>query len=222
MPPPPGAPFTTNDTEARATSFSNETEVTFASRGYSIDQPLAMVTRDLPNTYSDLAAGTMLANLMTDSFRKATKADIGFSCNGLARAPLTRGKTGVQTVYDVFAVAPLGAGVVDTATAGSALVTAYFTGKELKHLLEYWLIENPTHPGEWFPRVSGMKFHYDLSRPKFDFVTAIELGDFDRGYKPIDITGKDARLYSLSCSLIPELLTYAGSQMSAFFFQAVL
>ena len=103
------------------------TTVVFASRGYSIDQPLAVAPRDLPNTFTDIAAGTLLANLCTDAFRKATRADIGFTANGMMRARLTRGKSGVQTVYDVFAVAPLGAGVVDT-TAGSALVTGYFTG----------------------------------------------------------------------------------------------
>ena len=117
------------------------------------------------------------------------------------RAGLTRGKTGVQTVYDVFAMAPLGAGVVDT-TAGSALVTGYFTGLDLKNLLEFLLVDNPTHPGEFFPRASGMRFRYDPSRPQFDAVTAIELGDIDRGYKAIDITGKDERLYSLTCPLM--------------------
>ena len=177
------------------------TAAVFASRGYSIDQPLAIAPQDLPNTYSDIAASTLLANLCTDAFRKATKADIGFTVNGTMRAGLTRGKTGVQTVYDVFAVAPLGAGVVDT-TAGSALVTGYFTGLDLKNLLEYLLVDNPTHPGEFFPRASGMRFRYDLSRPKFDVVTAIELGDIDRGYKPIDISGKDERLYSLTCPLM--------------------
>ena len=96
------------------------TGVVFTPRGYSIDQPLAVAPRDLPNTFADIAASTLLANLCTDAFRKATKADIGFSVNGLMRTGLTRGKSGVQTVYDVFAVAPLGAGVVDT-TAGSAL-----------------------------------------------------------------------------------------------------
>ena len=106
----------------------------FASRGYSIDQPLAVIPRDLPNTFTDVAASTLLANLVTDAFRKATKVEIGFSVNGLMRTGLTRGKSGVQTVYDVFAVAPLGYGVVDT-TAGSALVTGYFTGPELKNLL---------------------------------------------------------------------------------------
>ena len=119
----------------------------------------------------------------------------------MMRAGLTRGKSGVQTVYDVFAVAPLGAGVVDP-TAGSALVTGYFTGQELKNLLEFLLVDNPAHPGEYFPRASGMRFRYDPSRPKFDVVTAIELGDLDRGYSAIDISGKDERLYSLTCPLM--------------------
>ena len=179
----------------------NVNKAVFASRGYSIDQPLAIAPQDLPNTFTDIAASTLLANICTDAFRKATKADIGFSVNGLMRAGLSRGKSGVQTVYDVFAVAPLGAGVVDS-TAGSALVTGWFTGQDLKHLLEYWLVDNPTHPGEWFPRASGMRFRYDMSRPQYDAVTAIELGDFDRGYKPIDISGKDERLYSLTCPLM--------------------
>ena len=177
------------------------TAAVFASRGYSIDQPLAIAPQDLPNTFTDIAAGTILANICTDAFRKATKANIGFTVNGAMRASLQRGKTGVQTVYDVFAVAPLGAGVVDH-TAGSALVTGYLTGLDLKNLLEFLLVDNPTHPGEFFPRASGMRFRYDPSRPKFDAVTAIELGDIDRGYKPIDISGKDGRLYSLTCPLM--------------------
>lgn len=176
------------------------TKVVFASRGYSIDQPLAVAPRDLPNTFTDIAASTLLANLVTDAFRKATKADIGFTANGMMRAGFTRGKTGVQTVYDVFAVAPLGAGVVDT-TAGSTLVTAYFTGQELKNLLEFTLVDSPAHPGEYFPRASGMRFRYDPSRKVFDVVTAIEIGDQDRGYRAINITGKDERLFSLSCPL---------------------
>jgi 5'-nucleotidase / UDP-sugar diphosphatase len=177
------------------------TAAAFASRGYRVDQPLAIAPLDLPNTYTDIAAGTLLANLVTDSFRGATKADIGFTANGMMRAGLSRGKTGVQTVYDVFAVAPLGSGVVDP-TPGSSLVTGYFTGQDLKNLLEFFLVDSPAHPGEYFPRTSGMRFRYDPSRPKFDAVTAIELGDLDRGYKAIDISGKDERLYSLTCPLM--------------------
>jgi 5'-nucleotidase / UDP-sugar diphosphatase len=184
------------------------TAAVFTSRGYSIDQPLAVALLDLPNTFTDITAGTVLANLCTDAFKKATTADIGFTANGMMRAPLMRGKSGVQTVYDVFAVAPLGAGVVDR-TAGSALVTAYFSGEELKHLLEFFLVDSPAHPGEYFPRCSGMRFRYDPSRSKFDVVTAIELGDMDRGYYAIDITGKDARLYSLTCPLYLGIIVVA-------------
>jgi 5'-nucleotidase / UDP-sugar diphosphatase len=191
----------------------NVTKAVFASRGYSVDQPLAVAPQDLPNTFTDIAASTLLANLCTDAFRKATRADIGFSVNGLMRAGLTRGKSGVQTVYDVFALAPLGAGIVDS-TPGSALVTGYFTGNDLKNLLEYWLVDNPTHPGEWFPRVSGMRFRYDPSRPQYDAVTAIELGDLNRGYHAIDISGKDARLYSLTCPSMLAPLIMAIPQLS--------
>jgi 5'-nucleotidase / UDP-sugar diphosphatase len=176
------------------------TEVVFASRGYRIDEPLVVVPHDLSNAFTDIEAGTLLANLVTDSFRGATKADIGFTANGLMRAPLVKGKSGIQTVYDVFAMAPLGDGIADT-TAGSALVTAYFTGHELKKILEFCLLDNPSHPGEYFPRASGMRFYYDLSRGQFDVVTAIEIGDLDRGYRKIDITGNDDALYSLTCPL---------------------
>ena len=79
----------------------------FASRGYSIDQPLAVAPRDVPNTFTDIAAGTILANLCTDAFRNATQAEIGSTANGMMRLRLHPGEVqGVQTVYHVFAVAP--------------------------------------------------------------------------------------------------------------------
>jgi 5'-nucleotidase len=174
-------------------------EVVFASRGYSIDQPLAVAPQDLPCTYTDIAASTPLANLVSDAFRNATKADIGITAAALMRTGLTPGKSGVQTVYDVFAVAPIGTGILDS-TAGSALVTVYFTGHELKDLLEFLLANNPAS-GELFPRASGMRFHYNPARPKYDVVTAIEIGDLDRGYRAIDISGNDERLYSVTTSL---------------------
>jgi len=68
--------------------------------------------------------------------------------------------------------------------------------------LEFLLIGNPNLPGQYFPRVSGMRFHYDLSRPKFDAVTQIELGDLARGYRTIDISDKSpTNLYSVACNL---------------------
>ena len=45
----------------------------FASRGYSIDQPLAVAPQDMPNTFTDIVGGTLLANFCTDAFRTATQ-----------------------------------------------------------------------------------------------------------------------------------------------------
>ena len=79
----------------------------------------------------------------------------------------------------------------------------HFTGYELKNLLESLpLVDNPAHPGQYFPVPPAMRFGIHPSRPKFDVVTAIELGDLDRGYQAIDISGKDERLYSLRAPCI--------------------
>jgi len=51
------------------------TKSVFASRGYSVDQPLAVAPQDLPNTSPTRRRHT-LANLCTNAFRSATKADI--------------------------------------------------------------------------------------------------------------------------------------------------
>ncbi len=184
------------------------TEVVFAPRGFAIDQPLARIEMDLTNASSDLAASTILANLCTDAFRKATRAQIALTTNGLMRNGLTRGNTGVQTVYDVFAVAPLGAGVLDT-TPGSTLVTGYLTGKEIKNVLEFGLAGSPARPGDYFPRASGMRFTYDPARPMFDQVTEIAVGDIDRGYMAIDITGTDSQIYGVTCPLFFALMVIA-------------
>ena len=184
------------------------TEVVFAPRGFAINQPLVRIEKDLTNASSDLAASTILANLCTDAYRKATGARIALTANGLMRNGLSRGNTGVQSVYDVFAVAPLGTGVLDT-TPGNTLVTGYLTGKEIKNVLEFCLSGSPARPGDYFPRASGLRFTYDPARPKFDMVTEVALGDLDRGYSAIDITGGDDQIYGVTCPLFFALMVIA-------------
>ena len=184
------------------------TEVVFAPRGFAINQPVVRIEKDLTNASSDLAASTILANLCTDAYRKATGARIALTANGLMRNGLSRGNTGVQSVYDVFAVAPLGTGVLDT-TPGNTLVTGYLTGKEIKNVLEFCLSGSPARPGDYFPRASGLRFTYDPARPKFDMVTEVALGDLDRGYSAIDITGGDDQIYGVTCPLFFALMVIA-------------
>ena len=56
---------------------------------------------------------------------------------------------------------------------------------------------------------SGMRFSYDPTRPQFDQVTEIALGDLDRGYMAIDITGADSRIYGVTCPLFFALMVIA-------------
>ena len=185
------------------------TEAVFASRGYRVDEPLVVVAEDVPNTFTDIVASTPLANFVADADRAATGADIVLTANGMVRSGFTKGKLRrADGLRRLRRRRPSGQGVLDE-TAGSALVTAYFTGLEIKNVLEFMLVDNPAHPGEFFPRTSGMRFRYDPSRPQFDVVTAIEVGDLDRGYEPIDITGKDDRLYSVTSPLYAAMIIVA-------------
>ncbi|MFN6337256.1 MAG: 5'-nucleotidase, partial [Cyanobacteriota bacterium] len=179
--------------------------------GYTTTQPLVRIEEDWPMNYADVEGGTPLANLFTDALRKATGSAIAFTANGIIRAGLIKGKSGIQTVYDVFTLAPLGAGIVDD-TAGSAMVTTWLTAAELKNLLEFFLVDDPNHPGEYFPRVSGLRFRYDPSRPRFDQVVSLELGSLAGGYAPLDL-GSD-RLLSFSTSLYAGLVIAAIPKLS--------
>lgn len=182
-------------------SFKTETSrIVFAPRGLKMDEPLAVIDRDWSNTFFDLEASRPIGNLTADAMRYATGADLALNAAGMVRAGLPKGASGVQTAYDVFLLAPLGIGVSDQ-SAGGSLVVAYLTGREIKNCLEFLLPGNPNLPGQYFPRVSGMRFRYDLSRPKYDAVTQIELGDLARGYRIIDISDTAKELHSLACNL---------------------
>ncbi len=174
--------------------------IVFAPRGLTLDEPLAVIDRDWSNTFFDLDASRPLGNVTADAIRFATGADVALNCAGMVRAGLTKGTSGVQTAYDIFLLAPLGIGVADQ-SAGGSLVLAYLTGREIKNCLEFLLAGNPNLPGQYFPRVSGLRFRYDSSRPQYDAVTAIELGDLARGYRAIDISDSSKTLYGVACNL---------------------
>ena len=181
--------------------FTHEaSRIVFAPRGLRIDESVAVIDRDWSNTFFDLDASRPLGNLTADSLRFATGADIALNVAGMVRAGLTKGTSGLQTAYDVFLIAPIGIGVADQ-SAGGTVIVAYFTGREIKTCLEFLLVGNPNLPGQYFPRVSGMRFSYDMSRPTFDAVTQIELGDAGHGYRAIDTSEAAKELYSLACNL---------------------
>lgn len=71
--------------------------------------------------------------------------------------------------------------------------------------MKFFLIDSAAHPGEYYPRASGLRFHHDLARPRLDVVTAIELGDLDRGCRTSDISAAAPWLYRLPACTPGEL-----------------
>src|SRR5690606_21538993 len=97
------------------------------------------------------------------------------------------GKSGVQSVADLFRVAPLGVGEFDD-QPGYPLIRVYFTPREIRHILEVLLVAYQMRDSDsYYPRVSGVKFTYNPWRVPFDRVSRIWLGDSERGYRELDL-----------------------------------
>ncbi|MCY1338436.1 thiosulfohydrolase SoxB [compost metagenome] len=175
------------------------TERMLTPRGYRFEQPLARVDRTLTRAYEE----PTLANLVTDALREATGSDLAFTGNGTIRDDMIHGRSGIQAVSDLFRIAPLGIGEYDDAP-GYPLIKVYFTGREIKNILEVLLLAYQLRDSDsYFPRVSGVRFAYNPYRVPFDRVSRIEIGDERRGYRELDLD--DARLYSVGAS------SYVGS-----------
>lgn len=177
-----------------------------APRGYRFDQPLAKVDQRLGRDFSEQT----LANLVTDALRSSVGADLAFTGNGTLRDDLIKGRYGVQSVSDLFRIAPLGIGQFDD-EPGYPMIKAYLSAREIKNLLEVLLLAYHLRSDSYYPRVSGLRFSYNPWRVPFDRVSRIEIGDAERGYRELALD--DQRLYSIAATnyvgsftwLVPEL-----------------
>lgn len=157
-------------------------EQVLKAHGYAFDQPLARVTRTLTRAYDD----PVLGNLVTDALRRGAGSDIAFTGNGTLRDELYQGREGVQSVADLFRIAPLGIGEFDD-QPGYPLIRVYFTPREIRQILEVLLLAYQMRDSDsYYPRVSGVKFTYNPWRVPFDRVSRIWLGDAERGYRELD------------------------------------
>jgi 5'-nucleotidase len=199
----PGAP----DITAQVEGFKAQVEARMlAPRGYRFDQPLAKVDQRLGRDFSEQA----LANLVTDALRSSVGADLAFTGNGTLRDDLIKGRHGVQSVSDLFRIAPLGIGQFDD-EPGYPMIKAYLSAREIKSLLEVLLLAYHLRSDSYYPRVSGLRFSYNPWRVPFDRVSRIEIGDAERGYRELALD--DPRLYSIAATsyvgsftwLVPEL-----------------
>lgn len=189
--------------DPQVTAFITETEdlvgqTTLASMGLSFDAPVAEVDRHLTREFED----QVLGNLVTDAFRTAIDADIAVTGNGTIRADVVPGKSGIQQVSDLFRISGLGIGTVDD-SPGYALQKSYFTGPDVKSVLEFLLIGYQLKGRDYYPRISGAQVVFNNRRVPFDRIVEIRIGDDEEGYQPIDLTDPDT-LYSVATT------TYVG------------
>ena len=122
---------------------------------------------------------TNVGNFITDAFRKATAADIGFMNGGSVRADGILGP-GRLTQRDLLSILPF----------KNKLVKIEVTGATLRAALEHGVSRSAedSQPGG-FPQVSGIKFSFDASRPPGSRLVDVTVNNL-----PLD----DAKKYTLT------------------------
>jgi len=128
-----------------------------------------------------------------------TKVVVAVDSNGLIRDPVVKGKTGKIAVCDLFNALPLGIGKDDT--MGYPMTAVYLYGSELKKALEIVTSINPIKGYDYFLQISGLKFTYNPRRMIFDRVTSIQIGNDEEGYKPLDYSDTNKKLYRVTANM---------------------
>ncbi|MCB1193296.1 MAG: 5'-nucleotidase C-terminal domain-containing protein [Leptospiraceae bacterium] len=157
-----------------------------------------------------------IGNIVADSMRwyvdqfeadpddPTTKVDVALEGRGVIRDNILKGKTGKIVVADIFVVMPLGLGMDNS--MGYPLLSSYIYAWELKDALEIMASIAPIKEDKFNLRVSGLKFSYNPNRMIFDRVTEIYLGDEETGYKRLDYSKKNKRLYKVVANLYNSML----------------
>lgn len=106
---------------------------------------------------------TNVGNLITDAFRKATRADVALMNGGSIRADALIG-AGRLTKRDLLEIIPF----------KNQIVKLEITGATLRAMLEHGVARSSedSQPGR-FPQVSGLRFSFDAGRPAGSRVTTV-------------------------------------------------
>lgn len=178
-----------------------------APRQLSYDQVIAETKWDLNITAEESPLGNLLADSIrwyvneidADKNNPASRVVVAVESNGVIRDDLMRGKTGKITVGDLFRTIPLGIGVDDT--MAYPLISFYLYGHELKRALEILTSVRPIKGDDYYLQISGLRFTYNPRRVIFDRVTEIEMGSEAEGYRPLDYSTSNKRLYRVAANI---------------------
>ena len=178
-----------------------------AGFGLKYDQTIAQTNRDLIIDNGE----SPLGNMITDSMRwyinkydsdvndPSSFVAVSLESNGVIRDSLLMGKTGKITVGDLFRTIPLGIGTDDT--MGYPLITFYLYAYEIKRAMEILTSIAPIKGNSFFLQISGLRFTYNPHRVIFDRVTSIEMGSEEEGYKPLNYSKSNRKLYRVAANI---------------------
>ena len=121
--------------------------------------PLAKTNFDLPKDHSMLF---LTADAMLAATADIAPAQIAIQSNGVVRSGIFKGKTGVVSAADAFAVLPLGSSPVD-GTIGYPLVRAYLNAFYLRAVFEFASAQGPIN-SQYDLASGGLLVEYDCSR----------------------------------------------------------
>ena len=135
---------------------------------------------------------TNLGNLIADTYRAAANqidpahpTRLAFEANGVIRAGVPQGATGVFSFYDLYRSLPLGGSPYDLTTPGYPVVSFYLLGAEIQGILNQVLDLNRD---DFFQQVSGIKATYDPNAPDGKKVKSLTIDDGKGAFKPIEPT----------------------------------
>jgi len=108
---------------------------------------------------------TPMGNYVTDAIRAGVAeatgkpVDVAFMANGVIRGSFPAGPI---PFYDLASYVGLGSGPDDS--PGYPLVSAYFTGTELRRILEITILLSQFRGDTYYLQVSGLKYEFDADR----------------------------------------------------------
>ncbi len=104
---------------------------------------------------------------------------------------------GVQSAPDIFRVVPLGSG--NDNVPGYSLSRTYFTGKELKSILEILLVAYKSSPDNYC-YYSGLRVEYNPDKGLLKKIKKIEILQSDGRIVNVDFSKKNKNLYSVTAN----------------------
>ncbi|HKK68313.1 MAG TPA: metallophosphoesterase [Bacteroidales bacterium] len=124
-------------------------------------------------------------------------SDVSLVAAGVIRDRINPGKTGKQGIADIFRICSLGQGEDDI--PGYALAQVHLTAKELKKVIEVLYMVRESSPSSYI-YYSGIRIHANPDKGFLNKIQKIELGSDSTGWKEIDLSKNNNKLYAVSAN----------------------